>query len=153
MSLSNGHAFQLMSVHLKSGCFHNGNSGSACDKFFSQIPELERWIDDVAVSPDPFIILGDFNRRLNISGDVAWSNLDDAQPENADLTAVTENMPISCRDNEFIEFIDHIVFGKRAIEFADRSTFRHVTFRQADRKHWDKISDHCPVVIDLVVKP
>lgn len=61
-------------------------------------------------------------------------------------------MPVSCRDNEFTEFIDHIVFDKRAIAFVDRSSFRHVTYRQADKPLWNQISDHCPVVVELWVK-
>ena len=59
-------------------------------------------------------------------------------------------MPISCRDNEkFTEFIDHIVMDKRAAEWFDYASFRHVTFRQADKEVWNLISDHCPVVAEL----
>lgn len=141
----------LMSVHLKSGCFDNDSSGSACNTLLMQVPKLEQWIDDAATGSHPFIVLGDFNRRLNVPADVVWTNLDDGQPANADLFAATENMPVSCRDNEFAEFIDHIVFDKRATAFVDRSSFRQVTFRQADRPVWDKISDHCPVVIEIWV--
>ncbi|WP_157679906.1 hypothetical protein [Nitrosococcus watsonii] len=36
-----------------------------------------------------------------------------------------------------------------AMAFVDPSSFRHVTYRQADRPVWDKISDHCPVVVEL----
>jgi endonuclease/exonuclease/phosphatase family metal-dependent hydrolase len=107
----NGQTFQLMSVHLKSGCFANRNGGSACNTLFQQVPVLERWIDQAA----------------------------------------TENMPISCRDNQFKRFIDHIVFDKRAVAFADRTSFRHMTYRQDDRDVWPVISDHCPVIIELWV--
>ena len=146
-----GHTLALMSVHLKSGCFDNDSSGSACNTLMTQIPKLEEWIDDTAGGPNPFIVLGDFNRRLNVPADVVWTNLDDSQPANADLLAVTENMPISCRDNEFTAFIDHIVVDKRAAAFVDRSSFRQVTFRQDDRPVWNMISDHCPVVIEMWV--
>jgi endonuclease/exonuclease/phosphatase family metal-dependent hydrolase len=148
----NGHTFALMSLHLKSGCVDATSSGSACTTLEKQIPRLEDWIDDAAGGAMPFIVLGDFNRRLNVSGDTVWAELDDAQPANADLTAITENMPISCQENTFIEFIDHIVFDKRAIAFADRTSFRHMTFRQADKPVWDKISDHCPVMVEMWVK-
>jgi hypothetical protein len=61
-------------------------------------------------------------------------------------------MPISCRDNEeFTAFIDRIVTDKRASAWVDRASFRHVTYRQEDRPVWDKISDHCPVVVELCV--
>jgi endonuclease/exonuclease/phosphatase family metal-dependent hydrolase len=148
----NGQTFLLLSVHLKSGCFDNAISGSACNKLFTQVPVLEEWIDEAADGPHPFIVLGDFNRRFNQPEDVIWTDLDDAEPPNADLTAITEHMPISCRDNRFADFIDHIVFDKRAIAFVDRSSFRHITYRQADREAWDKISDHCPVVVEMWVQ-
>jgi endonuclease/exonuclease/phosphatase family metal-dependent hydrolase len=144
----------LMSIHLKSGCFDNDDSGSACEKLFTQIPVLERWMDEAAGGPHPLIVLGDFNRRFNRPQGLIWTNLNDAEPPNADLTAVTEHTPISCRDNEFPEFIDHLhlVFDKRAIAFVDRTSFRHVTYRQANREVWDKISDHCPVVVEMWVQ-
>lgn len=143
-----GRTFKLMSVHLKSGCFA-GETGSACDKLFTQVPELEEWIDEAAAGPEPFLVLGDFNRRLNLPDDIVWTNLDDADPPNADLTSITDDMPISCRDNRFTTFIDHIVFDKRAIDLVDRTSFRHVTYRQADAEVWDKISDHCPVTVEM----
>jgi endonuclease/exonuclease/phosphatase family metal-dependent hydrolase len=146
-----GLTFALMSVHLKSGCVENSSSGSACQTLMTQIPKLEQWIDEAAAGPHPFIVLGDWNRRVNQPGDTIWAELDDAQPVNADLTAVTQHMPISCRDNEFTEFIDHIVFDRRATAFVDRSSFRQVSFRQADRPVWDQISDHCPVVLEMWV--
>ena len=61
-------------------------------------------------------------------------------------------MPISCRNNDFTRFIDHLVLDKRAIRWFEQSSFRHFTFRQADRKQWDRISDHCPVIGDLWIE-
>lgn len=62
-------------------------------------------------------------------------------------------MPISCRDNaSFTEFIDHMLFDKRAAAFIDRSSFRQITFRHADKADWDKISDHCPIMVELWVQ-
>jgi endonuclease/exonuclease/phosphatase family metal-dependent hydrolase len=146
----NGTTVKLMSVHLKSGCFSNNtNNAGDCQTLSEQIPILEGWIDEEAEGPEPFIVLGDFNRRFNEPLDVAWSDLDDGDPPNADLTSVTLSMPISCRGNEFTRFIDHIIVDKRAVAFVEFSSFRHVTFRQDDKDDWDRISDHCPVVVDL----
>lgn len=145
----NAQTLKLMSVHLKSGCFSNTSAGGACTTLATQIPQLETWIDTAANDTEPLITLGDFNRRFNESGDLVWTDLDDGNPANADLTAATEEKPISCRDNEFTEFIDHIVFDKRSVAWFDHSPFRHVTFRQADRDNWNRISDHCPVVVEL----
>lgn len=144
-----GTTLSFLSVHLKSGCFENSSSGSACTKLFRQIPELEQWIDSAAADAHPFVVLGDFNRRVNMSEDMVWTELDDGEPPNADLVSVTDDMPISCRDNEFTKFIDHIVVGRRAGNLVDQTAFRHVTYRQEDRAVWDKISDHCPVVVEM----
>ena len=99
-----------------------------------------------------FIVLGDFNRRLVQEGDLVWAAIDDGTPPNADLKAAGEEMPISCRDNTFIDFIDHIVMDKRATAWFEPSSFRHVTFRQADSDNWNLISDHCPVVAEFWVE-
>jgi endonuclease/exonuclease/phosphatase family metal-dependent hydrolase len=147
----NGQDLRFLGVHLKSGCFSNSSSGSACTTLAAQVPELEDWIDDAASRPEAFVVLGDFNRRFNEPGDLVWGELDDADPPNLELLAVTENMPISCRDNAFTSFIDHIVLDKRSTDWFEHSSFRQVTFRQADREEWDRISDHCPVVVDLWV--
>ena len=148
----NGQTLKLMSVHLKSGCFQNSSTGSACQTLNRQIPVLERWIDEAAQGAQPFIVLGDFNRRLTTPGDDVWTELDDGQPENADLSAVTKDMPISCRDNTFTTFIDHIVVDKRVRPWVDLTSFRHLTYRQADKPVWDRISDHCPVIVDLWIE-
>lgn len=148
----NGQTLELLAVHLKSGCFSNSHSGSACTTLSAQVPELEEWIDEAAAGPRPFVVLGDFNRRFNEPGDLVWTNLDDGDPPNAELLTATENMPISCRDNEFTTFIDHVVLDRRATEWFELSSFRHLTYRQADEEDWDKISDHCPVIVDLWVE-
>jgi endonuclease/exonuclease/phosphatase family metal-dependent hydrolase len=100
----------------------------------------------------PFIVLGDFNRRFNQAGDRVWADLDDGEPANADLTTLTQDMPVSCRDDKFSEFIDHIVVGRRVLPWVDRTSFRHVTYRQADKAAWDQLSDHCPVLIELWIR-
>jgi endonuclease/exonuclease/phosphatase family metal-dependent hydrolase len=148
----NGQTIQLLSVHLKSGCFENASTSSACETLLAQVPVLEDWIDAAAEGPMPFIVLGDFNRRFTQPGDRVWADLDDGEPVNADLTALGQDMPVSCRDNTFTEFIDHIVVDRRVLPWVDRSSFRQVTYRQADKAVWDQLSDHCPVVVELWIR-
>jgi endonuclease/exonuclease/phosphatase family metal-dependent hydrolase len=145
----NGQTIQLMSVHLKSGCFENASTSSACETLLAQVPVLEGWIDTAAEGSRPFIVLGDFNRRLTQVGDRVWAEIDDGEPANVDLTALGQDMPVSCRDNKFTEFIDQIVVDRRVLPWVDRSSFRHVTYRQADKAVWDQLSDHCPVLVEL----
>jgi endonuclease/exonuclease/phosphatase family metal-dependent hydrolase len=147
-----GQTIQLMSVHLKSGCFENASTSSACETLLAQVPVLEGWIDAAAAGPTPFIVLGDFNRRFNQPNDHVWADLDDGEPPNADLTALTQEMPVSCWDNTFTEFIDHLVVDRRVLPWVDRTSFRQVTYRQADKAVWDQISDHCPVVVELWIR-
>ncbi len=144
-----GRTYQLMSVHLKSGCFGGESSARACDVLREQIPVLERWIDAAVAAQTPFLVLGDFNRRFNLPGDDLWATLDDGVPRGLDLTTLTENMPISCRENKFASFVDHIVLNADSAKMIDRTSFRHITYRQQDRAQWDRISDHCPVVVEL----
>jgi hypothetical protein len=52
------------------------------------------------------VVLGDFNRRMNIAGDDVWADLDDGDP---DLTKLTEGLTSACLNFRFPEYIDHIV--------------------------------------------
>ena len=97
-------------------------------------------------------MLGDFNRRFTQPNDQVWADLDDGEPANADLTTLTQGMPVSCRDNMFTEFIDHIVVDRQVLPWVDRSSFRQVTYRQADKAVWDQLSDHCPVLVGLWIR-
>ena len=127
-------------MHLKRGCVENASTSSACETRLAQVPVLEGWID-AAAGPMPFIVLGDFNRRFTQPNDRVWAELDDGQPAHADLTAVTQDMPISCRVNTFTEFINHLVVERRVVPWVDRTSFRHMTYRRADKAVWDQISD------------
>jgi endonuclease/exonuclease/phosphatase family metal-dependent hydrolase len=148
----NGQMLQPMSVHLKSGCFENASTSSDCALLLEQVPVLEGWIDVAARGPLPFVVLGDFNRRFTQPHDRVWADLDDGEPANADLTALTQDMPISCRDNAFTEFIDHIVVDRRVLPWVDRTSFRQGTYRQADKAVWGQLSDHCPVQVELCIR-
>jgi endonuclease/exonuclease/phosphatase family metal-dependent hydrolase len=148
----NGQTLQFLSVHLKSGCFDNATSSSACETLLAQVPVLEGWIDTAAKGPTPFIVLGDFNRRFTQPNDRVWADLDDGEPINADLTTLTQDMPVSCRDHTFTEFIDHLVVDRRVLLWVDRTSFRQVTYRQADKAVWDQLSDHCPVLVELWIR-
>jgi endonuclease/exonuclease/phosphatase family metal-dependent hydrolase len=135
-----------MLVHLKSWCLENGSTSSACETLLAQVPVLEGWIDEAAQGPTPFIVLGDFNRRFTQLNDRVWADLDDGEPANAELTMLTEEMPVSCRDNTFTELIDYLVVDRRVLPWVDRTSFRQVTYHQADKAVWGQISDHCPVL-------
>jgi hypothetical protein len=94
-------------------------------------------------------MLGDFNRRFNQPGDEVCADPDDGDPANAVLTALTQDMPISSQTNEHPEFIGHVVANPQVLPWVDRTSFRYVTYCQADKADWGRISDHCPVQVEL----
>jgi FAD binding domain len=100
---------RLLSVHRKSGCFDNATPSSARATLVRQVPVLEGWIDAAAQGLTLCIGLGDFNLRLTQPNDWVWAELDDGEPVNADLTALTQDMPVSGQDHTLTEVIDHIV--------------------------------------------
>lgn len=132
---------RLLGIHLKSGCF-SGTDAKACPVLLEQMPALETWIDDAAGAPERFAVLGDWNRRLGLPGDLLWSEIDDGEPENADLRLADAGQPPKC-DPRYDSFIDHIVLDKRAA--ADMGEFRE-TLYEPEEKHY---SDHCPVTVTL----
>lgn len=132
---------RLLAVHLKSGCFQ-GEGAAACNVLQQQVLVLERWIDAAAEGPDRFIVLGDWNRRLGQPDDAVWTELDDANPTNADLRLADEGTKPRC-DPRYTSFIDHIVLDRRA--GTDLAGFVETTY-PAGQKH---LSDHCPVTVTL----
>ena len=67
----------FLNVHLKAGCASVNNANprfpgrlltdpaEACDTFNRQVPVLEEWIEAVAARSPRFVVLGDFNRRID----------------------------------------------------------------------------------------
>lgn len=138
-----GHApIRLLGIHLKSGCFSE-TEGKVCPTLLAQVPALEAWIDQAARGPTRFAVLGDWNRRLASPGDIVWSDIDDADPANADLRLADAGIAPSC-DPRYTAFIDHVVLDRRA---AAAMTGFSETHYAAGEKHY---SDHCPIAVTLV---
>jgi endonuclease/exonuclease/phosphatase family metal-dependent hydrolase len=138
-----GHApLRLLGIHLKSGCFSD-HDAKACPTLLQQIPPLEAWIDAAARGPTRFAVLGDWNRRLALPGDLVWSELNDGKAaSNADLRLADAGVLPHCNPR-FDAIIDHIVLDKRAGQ--SMISFAETPYARGD-KHY---SDHCPVAITL----
>ncbi|MEE9250270.1 MAG: endonuclease/exonuclease/phosphatase family protein [Alphaproteobacteria bacterium] len=138
---------RLLAIHLKSGCSQDPpwSSKPACKTLFQQLPVLERWIDRRAAEGVPFIVLGDFNRRLTLPGDVFWDAIDDGEPANADLTLAAEHRTSQCL-KRFPYFIDHIVLGRTATQLADPGSFEVLIYDGPEAAY---PSDHCPVALRI----
>ena len=137
-----GTPLRLLSVHLKAGC-NSGNRNDACTVLQQQVPVIERWIDQRAVEPIPFAILGDFNRRLSMPGDTIWADWDDASPANADLSRASGDQSARCNPR-YRDFIDFVVLDRRAN--ANFIAFEEKTYSSA------ALSDHCAITTQLRVQ-
>jgi hypothetical protein len=42
--------------------------------------------------------------------------------------------------------------GLGFLTLRDRTSFRHITYRQADKAVWDQLPDHCPVLVELWIR-
>ena len=72
-----GEDLRVLSVHLKSGCWgvgqdDNASSAATCATLREQMETLAEWIADRREEGTPFVIAGDFNRRLAVPGDWGW---------------------------------------------------------------------------------
>lgn len=155
-------ALRLLAVHLKSGCYSQKQSTKkrACRQLNRQFEILEQWVDRRATETLPFMILGDFNRRLTLHGDRMWRQLDDGSPSGLTLYAATEGQQSQCRVKihnkrkkheqirHYPNFIDHIVLDGRAKLKMVNNSFRELTTDVEVVKAFN-LSDHCPIALSL----
>lgn len=147
-----GRALRLLGVHLKSGCFDAplATKSNACTKLAAQLPALERWIDARAAAGEPFVVLGDFNRRMQ-TGEAFYAELDDGDPPGADLTLVTNGRTSRCWGGEYAQFIDHIVLSRDAAAWLLEGSFAQHDYDPSDAPFERTLSDHCP--LSIVLRP
>ncbi len=188
----NGEAVTFMNVHLKAGCASATNSNprfparlltdaaEACETFNRQVPLLENWIDAVAAQTPRFVILGDFNRRIDeelalaiprdqvrtdganpagpptpgADGRVATRYL---WPELADGTRALHLLPLKGQDAACTGFVglDHIVVSGRLQALLDAAGAASTGARKAAVVNRPgqaiESSDHCPQVGRLLL--
>ncbi len=153
-----GQRLIVLSVHLKSGCFTGPMSTAEtgdhdCDTLANQMGPLRAWIEEKAAGAVPFVILGDFNRAIDVAGDedALWQAIADGGPA---LTRFPGKRAGECwKDSPpapyYRDPIDHIVLSPGAAALAVESSFGWITFDPSLGPHYQRISDHCPAYIDL----
>ncbi len=133
---------RLLAVHLKSGCSNTKLSRSdettACAELHRQIPLLQNWIADRATANDAFLLLGDFNRRMN-DQDQMWKALQRKAP----LTLTDEGQDSPCWGGG--SFIDHLITGGPARDWLVPGSLRVLVYREQGDAEKALLSDHCPV--------
>ena len=143
---------RMLVVHLKSGCWGDplNTDSSACRALSMQLGVLERWIDARAAEGEPFIVLGDFNRRFDSRADTFWPEIDDGIPAAADLFRITAGRIDRCWGSRYPKFIDHIVLDDSASDWVVSGSFRQLVYAEGTRLK-KKLSDHCP--ISIIIDP
>ena len=147
-----GKKIDVMSVHLKSGCFDRNLDRPAtrgCRELKSQVRPLESWIDRRLKQERAFVLLGDFNRRMDRRRDDLWHFIADGNPK--PIYRVNAGQKPKCWNGRFPEFIDHIVVGPIAEKAVKPRSFEELTYSETNYFRWRKrLSDHCPISIRLV---
>lgn len=147
-----GRKIDLMSVHLKSGCFDRDldrPTTASCRELKSQVRPLESWIDRRLEQGRAFVLLGDFNRRMDRRSDDLWRFIADGNPK--PIYRVNAGKKPKCWDGRFPEFIDHIIVGSITGKAVKPHSFEELTYSERNYFRWRKrLSDHCPISIRLV---
>ena len=142
-----GEALRILSVHLKSGCWgaaqdDNASSQSSCATLREQMEAIVDWVQARREAGEAFVIAGDFNRRLAVPDDWAWTLLSEDSPG---LSLVTQGRISRC-DARFPEYIDHLLYDTDAGVSMVLGTFEEGN-RAADHP------DHCAVLARIRAVP
>ncbi len=149
---------RLLAVHLKSACQRDPltDSRPGCGILQRQVPVLEEWIDRRARAGDAFAVLGDFNRRFDrerqaardASGAIVamWPEIDDGDPEGADLTNPgVDHGAIGCGNGHGPRMpIDYLILGERLARRLVAGSYR--VWNYPEGRRWP---DHCVISVEL----
>lgn len=151
-----GQSIRLLSVHLKSFCFEEKLSpesslGKHCRSLASQLAVLEAWIDGNELENRPFIVLGDFNRRLNLENDDFWLEIDDGYPVSLQLFRATDGSWSTCWNSKYPDYIDHIVYNRPVADWVIPGSFQQIVYSEPSDAV-KTLSDHCPISVALNIR-
>ena len=110
-----------------------------CETLGLQVAPLRGWIAQRREEGVPFVLLGDFNRRME-GRDELLASLNATAP----LARATEGRATPCWGGS--GFIDHILAGGAARGWMAADTLRVMTYREGEAMK-ERLSDHCPVSV------
>jgi endonuclease/exonuclease/phosphatase family metal-dependent hydrolase len=142
-----GGRLRLLAIHLKQGCQYltfGKSPQTTCVTLMAQFDIVSQWIAARRDEGVPFVVLGDFNRGLD-KNDPFIRKIAGPTP----LTRATEGFTSPCWGHE--SFIDHILIGGLAREWVKPNSMRVLAYRETDPSFKERLSDHCPVSVRLVV--
>jgi len=155
----------LLAVHLKSGCARGQLDAQdyACARLSRQGPALRAWLKREAAGGTRYAVLGDFNRDLladagpgdGAAGDAGataglWGQLQEAA--GGGLMNTAQHQPYrNCRIGQpHSGYIDYILLGGALQHSLVPGSFARLTYSATDA--WRlKLSDHCPVAVELLL--
>ncbi|MER9446753.1 hypothetical protein [Mesorhizobium sp. M0254] len=188
---SGGTALRVLIVHLKSGCFDDfmdfrfftvdpattSPERNSCNTLARQMYPLHKWLRAREEAGNAWMIVGDFNRRLDAGAgtfqDEMWQALSayspgssgidrDTRPDTelfrapykksslcwADM-ATAYPATLAAADKYNMVPIEFFVFGKRAVELVARGTEEQIVWTPATPADPKRLSDHCPARMTL----
>ncbi|MFK7866070.1 MAG: endonuclease/exonuclease/phosphatase family protein [Alphaproteobacteria bacterium] len=166
------HQVSVLGVHLKSSCHQRPLSypSAACKQLQAQLKILKNWISARIDADDAFIIVGDFNRRLDLEPtpnsafiykpsahynplDWMWPALFDENASGYAASLVRPNrfQRSKCHHGKYQYFIDHMIMNELAAGLIALDSFKEYLVDLP--LHTQKsLSDHCPIGLSLAVQ-
>lgn len=145
ITLEMGAPLRLLSVHLKSGCPAGApGAGEDCQVLFEQQKVLKKWVDERAKDAIPFVMLGDFNRRLQAE-EQFWTGIDAPGDPFKDLSLTVKRDTAARCQAAFNQFIDYIVLNPSSLPFWKADSFQEVVYEAGTVP----ASDHCPISVEF----
>jgi 5'-nucleotidase (lipoprotein e(P4) family) len=145
----------LLAVHLKASCPSDDYEDSFnrdCRTLRMQIPLLEAWMEERFADQSGFIVLGDFNRMIDLDREPTtpaidekmWRELDDGAPRGIGLTQLTPHVKWHCR----WQHLDHMIADADTAFYAKPDTAKTIDIVKGGSP-LTAPSDHCPIVVTL----
>ena len=171
-----GHSVSVLNVHLKSGCPKGpmNKSNKHCQSLQHQVAPLEQWIEQQANANQPFLIMGDWNRDLDIEVQRHYP----ARTDNSDPTGpirnpetirnlfpeINDGVPANsvmrlgevdrhaALDNHCHANLDHVVFSELLLTQLNEATFKDELPPATLLALATGATDHCALQTKLVFK-
>lgn len=149
VEVEGGSRLRLLSLHLNAGCME-GPLGPGrqpqCESLGQQAAVLAGWIAERRREGVPFMILGDFNRRIRAEDEFLT-----VLTQHGPLLRTTEGVSNPCwaQDGRTRPFIDHILIGGAARGWLVEGSLRVMVYAERDPRQRDLISDHCPISVRM----
>jgi len=153
-----GTQFWIVSLHLKSSCSGtkkaNTSTTLACRVLWKQQKPLRDWIVAKEAKGEPVILAGDYNRRFRQFADkgIVWSAMNGGDLDSPSLVKypVLANRLCPTKKGKSTEPIDWIVMSNSLGQKVVQSSFWETRYSKTDTgKSGKRISDHCPIHVDI----